>query len=385
MSNILRLFEAPDLNYERYFEVMRDFRKGGLTPDIYDEFIATSKELPIINKRSLEDYRIFEKFNLIDVSQEDLTIIVKEVTRRNIEGSKKCWHPLASSEECNTDNENKIIISAAHSIQNNGVLSNIVDNGHVMSYTFKNDGFNGNKVSKNVASIFWGFCNKHDAIFRPIENFPYTFTEEQNFLFAYRGFVVAAHKKFEASNSMNFTGSWDKDLEETKKIFDNSIINEEYSVIHTELFELPAFYPIAVSSAFYLEFDFKGKLITHSDDRMEYLYVTILPSIDKTYFMLSYFKQDSVIYGELGNQLRERNNLKSDISMLIASHVENVFFNPLYYQTFIEKYESELQAIMFEAQMNFAAIDDNNQIGSQISATPNNYLDNKKNINFFGY
>jgi hypothetical protein len=386
MVNFLQITEHPQINHECFFEVMRDFRKGGLSPIIYKEFIEMVKNLPSIYTRKPADYDSFKKFNLKDVTDEDKSIITKELIRRGIEKSKICWHPKASDINCKVDNKGKIIVSAAHSLQNNGVLSNIAENGHVMSYTFDKGDFDSKELGKNHASIFWGFCNTHDAIFRPIEVTDYTKTDEQNFLYAYRGFVVSSHKKVEVSSWMNYGEQSDNDIKENKKIFDNAILANDFSVIETEIFELPLFYPIAASSSFYLDFDFEGNEIPHSEERMEDIFVTLFPSgVNKTYFLLSYFKQDRHLYKNLGDQLRKRDNLKSDISMLIAAHVENVYFNPVYYKTFIEKHEDDLMNISHEAQMDYANLDENDQIKAQISLTPNNYLANPYKINFFGY
>ncbi|WP_316635979.1 hypothetical protein [uncultured Flavobacterium sp.] len=386
MVNFLQITEHPQINHECFFEVMRDFRKGGLTPVIYKDFIEIVKNLPSIYERKRSDYDIFNKFNLINVTEEDNSIIMKEVIKRGIERSKICWHPKASNTNCKVDKSGRIIVSAAHSLQNNGVLSKIVENGHVMSYTFDKGDFEGKELGKNHASIFWGFCNTHDAIFSPIEVTEYIKTEEQNFLYAYRGFVVSSHKKLEVSSWMNYGEQSDNDIKENKKIFDDAILANDFSVIETEIFELPLFYPIAASSSFYLDFDFEGNEIAHSEERMEDVFITLFPSgVNKTYFLLSYFKQDSHLYKNLGDQLRKRDNLKSDISMLIAAHVENVYFNPVYYKIFIEKHEDDLMKIMHEAQMDYASLDENDQIKAQISLTPNNYLTNPLKINFFGY
>lgn len=386
MVNFLQITEHPQINHECFFEVMRDFRKGGLNPIIYKEFMEMVKNLPSIFHRKPADYNVFNKFKLADLTDEDKSIITKEVIRRGIERSKICWHPEASVTNCKVGKKGKIIVSAAHSLQNNGVLSNIAENGHVMSYTFDKGDFEGKELGKNHASIFWGFCNTHDAIFRPIEVTEYIKTDEQNFLYAYRGFVVASHKKMEVSSWMNYGEQSDNDIKENKKIFDDAILTGDFSIIETEIFELPLFYPIAASSSFYLDFDFEGNEIPHSEERMEDIFVTLFPSgVNKTYFLLSYFKQDRHLYKNLGDQLRKRNNLKSDITMLIAAHVENVYFNPIYYRTFIEKHEDDLMNISHEAQMDYASLDENDQIKTQISLTPNNYLTNPLKINFFGY
>ena len=51
MVNYFALTENPQINYEKFFEVMRDFRKGGLNPTMYDEFIEMIKNLPQIYLR----------------------------------------------------------------------------------------------------------------------------------------------------------------------------------------------------------------------------------------------------------------------------------------------------------------------------------------------
>jgi len=264
------------------------------------------------------------------------------------------------------------------------VLSKIAENGDVMGHAFKEGKIEGEKSHKNHASIFWGFCNTHDSIFQPIEAGKYTKSDVENFLFAYRSFVVSYHIKKEVSQWMNFGVQSENDLIENKKIFDKAILTKDYSVINTEVFELDKFYPIVVSASFYLDFDFKGKEIKHSDDRMENIYVTLLPIENKTFFLLSYFEQDKHLYGNLGNQLTERNNLKSDITMLVGAHTENIYFNPIYYKTFIEKHEKDLKKLMMMTQFDQEII--NEKGGYDLySLTPKNYLNNILNINFFGY
>jgi len=275
MANYLNQLENPQFNHRAFFEVMRDFRKGGLNPLNFDRFMDTVNNLPPI--RTERDYQAFDVLGLVDVTRDEFPVIMREVTERITEQSKTCWHPLASSATCKIDASGNIISSAAHSIQNNGVLSQIAEDGHVFGYAVEEGEFKTKKFGKNSASIFWGFCNTHDAIFRPIETVPYVQTEEQNFLFAYRGFVVAMHKKIEVSKIVNYGEQSDNDIEENKKLFDQAVLSADYSCIETNVIELPAFYPVATSSCFYLDYDFEGSLIPHSDERMEYIFVTLLP------------------------------------------------------------------------------------------------------------
>ncbi len=386
MANFLSIILKPQIKYEGYFEIIRDFRKGGLNPTNYDEFIATVRSLPPISKIVPGDFVVFDKFNLSDISEEDFKSIRTELFKRAIEKSKKCWHPEAGPSTCDLELIGIIKVSAAHSIQNNRVLSQIADNGHVTTYDIDLLGdFTGKVIGRNLASIFWGFCNKHDSIFRPIEVEKYIGSEIQNFLFAYRGFVVAFHKKLEVSNYVEFGQQSNNDIIGNKKIFDEAILNQNYGVIKTHTIELPAFYPIAVSSSFYLDFDFEGNSIPHSDERMEYLFLSVVPDQNKTYVLISYFQQNENLYGNLGSQLAKRNNYKSDITILIASHCENVYFNPNHYNTFIKKFGPDLPKLLLQTQHDFVRVNDEGEIIDTISLTPPSYLDNSFGINFFGY
>ena len=385
MANFLFQLENPQINYEKWYEVMRDFHRGGLNPSNYDDILKTIKSLPPISTRTIEDYKVFDKYNLTDITEEDFSVINKEVIRRGIEASKFCWHPEASNTTCSLNTDGTINVSAAHSLQNNGVLSKIAEDGFVTALTLNKGGeHDGKELSKKKASIFWGFCNTHDGIFRPIETSPYTGTEEQHFLFAYRGFVVSAHKKIEVSTWTNFGEQSKIDIEENKKIFDKAILEKDYSIIKTECFELSAFYPIAVSTAFYLEFDFEGNPIEHSEERIEFIFISLIPLANRTLFLLSYLKHDRKLYDKLGDQLRKRDNLKSDVTMLIAAHTENVYFNPTYYKTFIEQQEKTWGEIML-SQFDYATVGNNDKLNVEFSMTPEHYLNNPYGINFFGY
>ncbi len=71
--------------------------------------------------------------------------------------------------------------------------------------------------------------------------------------------------------------------------------------------------------------------------------------------------------------------------MLLASHVENIFFNPIYYKEFIEKYEKNLEEIFSNAHFDCGRVDEDDNIKIDFSFTPDDYLTNKYNISFFGY
>jgi len=104
-------------------------------------------------------------------------------------------HPNAG-EECNSN------IIKAHTIQRNGGLSRIAENGHVYSFftdhttMLKGGDLSANLVGVNNASTFTGFCSFHDdATFKPIEKNSFSPTEQHTFLLGYRAICKALFGK----------------------------------------------------------------------------------------------------------------------------------------------------------------------------------------------
>ena len=101
-----------------------------------------------------------------------------------------CLHPEASDQECSP----KTI--RAHTVQKGSGLSEIAENGHVISakkiYDIKN---NGKIIPQaegiNIASTFMGFCGKHDnKLFEPIEKQLFALDENAAFLLSFQSIVI---------------------------------------------------------------------------------------------------------------------------------------------------------------------------------------------------
>ncbi len=134
---------------------------------------------------------------------------------------------------------------------------------------------------------------------------------------------------------MNFGAVWVADVRANRKIIDPALLACNWDVFETHAFVLPAMYPVASSGSFYLEFDFEGIAIPHSAERIEFVYVTLLPQDKTTLFLFSYLSEDAALYRKIGDQLKARNNLRLDISALLAPHNENIYFEPQYHAQFI--------------------------------------------------
>ncbi|MBK6484090.1 MAG: hypothetical protein IPG01_13400 [Chitinophagaceae bacterium] len=384
MSNILDILLNPQFKAEVFIEYLSHFRRGGLRPESKDSF---TKDLLILkNKTSFsisEIDHIIKKYNIIDIKQDDLDLIMLNIQKDALKKSEKCWHPLASTSACSKDKNGHVQFIHAHTIQNNRILNLICEDSHVYGYSLNISETKPIKISRNDASTFSCFCNTHDKIFDPIENSDYKNTSEQNFLFAYRAFIASSVPKLAQYYSLDIDRQGILDTEKNKEIFNGAIINSQYDIVTTEVFELDSFYPVSACSSFDLDFDFEGNPISHSEDRMECIYVTLFPTKKKTYFLLSYLTQDFKLYSQLGSQLKKRNNLKSDISVLVLAHVENIFYQPCYYKAVIQSQETSIDKLMQQTQFDFVIHNEEDKKSKSISLTPKDYLSNKYNVGLF--
>ena len=384
MANWINWVTIPSVGYKNWLQEISLMQRGGLNPTnlpLVESEIKKFRESPLYHRDNAQ--KIIADNNLTDITDQEFKAILQLIKKKAKDAAKRCWHPN-QGDECSRKN-GRIEIINAHSVQNNKILSGIAENGHVMTFDRDSADFRGSSLGKKTASTFLGFCNKHDSIFYPVEIEEYKKSSEQHFLFAYRAFVVASHVKLVADLFMDYGNQSNKDIEESKKIFDEAILNQNYNVVTTDVIELPAYYPIAASSTFYLDFDFEGAEITHSDDRMENLYLTVFPKDNKTFVLISYLQQDKNLYKDIANQIIKRNKQKLDVTMLIGAHCENVYFNPTYFDTFISKYKDDLSKLLFQTQLDYVQYDSEGNRISETSMTPSNYLNNQLKINFFGY
>lgn len=260
------------------------------------------------------------------------------------------------------------IIKDAHSIQNNRILNRISEDGHL--YTIDSDFSSGvpdavfKKISRNKASTFFGFCDKHDTeLFKPIEQFPYIGTEEQNFLFAFRSFASEYHKKIRALENMRNlfkehpylllessavrTYKVAKiDVEDYKhnyNLLTGYIDAKDFSSLRSFSKEIGFEVNFAASSFFAVAKDFKGNVLNDIYDLdieiMPEIYINIFPVEGKTHIILSYDKKYDYMYQSYFKQLEEADveDLLRHISYLIIEYSENIYFKPSWIDRLSEK------------------------------------------------
>ena len=309
-----------------------------------------------------------ENINIVELLENEGRMnheIIKQLKSSKI---RICMHP--NKQECSSD------IKCAHSLQNNGVLSLIAENGHVIEIK---PGVNKNGIkldikpgSKNIATTFTGFCGYHDTeVFKPIETIPYDkISNRQNFLFAYRIYAYEYYKKLVAIKSFQklvrklptrlhdetFVSLYRgyqlsiKDFDSYKEIMNTCLINSDFNEISTYVIEFDYKIAFATCFAYTPLFDFKGHklgldtLSNLNEDRLKINFVTVIPQKSKSYIIYSWLKEDDDYFELYINQLKDlnTNEVKKVFNNLLPEYSENIVFAPKLWNRFSEYQQDQL-------------------------------------------
>lgn len=263
---------------------------------------------------------------------------------------KVCFHP--DKAKC------KLPIKNAHTLQNNGVLSIIAEENHVMVTNLFNKirtGFITDRLSKNEATTFYGFCEYHDsAIFKEIETVPYDKQIKQNFLFAYRACAQEFHKKARQVKSMQlifrdnpaivfmpeFVESYRNvmlsysDVNEYMTIFNNAFTKNNFDILDNYVFEFNKRYDFAVTTTFNPVCDLNGKEIndiySNNKERLKSVFLSAFPTQNSFYMILSCLKDDNKILETYFNQIKafDEDKLKIFLNNALPTYSENIVLSP---------------------------------------------------------
>lgn len=207
---------------------------------------------------------------------------------------------------------------------------------------------------RKEATVFTGFCGYHDKIlFQPIEDRDFEKTEEQIFLFTYRCFALEYHKKQEMKKMeqiifskrpslVNMPDSDNpfignrmavEDFAEDKLIFDKAILEKNYSVLTSIIWEFDKAVKFACTGFEALQYDLKNKKIQDLMDfskPAQHIYVCIFPEKEKTYCIISWLRKNDGLFSSYYEQLNELTEIKRKnfINNLLPSISENLVVNP---------------------------------------------------------
>ena len=226
--------------------------------------------------------------------------------KREYSEAKYCLHPDVQK-GCHGK------IASAHTIQRNGGLSEIAENGHVIDFNgsgadiLKQGHITASSTGIKDASVFTGFCEWHDKeTFKPIETHPFCGSDQQCFLLAYRAVCKELYERRIGTEIIPFLRSMDRGMPRAnqtalqtavdqyerwnvyrrdctgvhKQTYDTILKTGDCSSVKWYVVNLSGVPDILCSAAYCPRFDFTGKLIQDADTRRIFDIVTcsIIPT-----------------------------------------------------------------------------------------------------------
>lgn len=293
--------------------------------------------------------------DFIDNDKQKFVMQYKNI--RDLSKIKQCLYPgcICSSKE----------VVNSHSIQNNKILNKISDNGKVFMCHFQvNNGFVlPGEFGRSVASVFTGFCKKHDKeLFQDIEDKDFNFETKQIFLYLYRAMIYEYHKKLEAVKFGNVVREKYKvseydmsifhdfhmatnDLEYEKVFFDKAILDNKFDILTTIVYRIPKFCNFAASGIEAPTKDFDGNIIQKSKDKLwGHIYYSVFPENNSTYILIGWLKQYNKLFENIKNRLQNLSNQEimnyMNNTLLMVS--ENIAMKPSAYANLTKKQQKEI-------------------------------------------
>lgn len=297
-------------------------------------------------------------------SQEKINLYEIENDMRETYSHKTCMVAKELKGECTK----KII--RAHTVSKSSNLKQIAQDGHVYSFEksimaldSNNGKFPIEKIGINKASVFNGFCSKHDKdLFSVIEDQEIVFSEEQIFILAYRSISRELYLKYRSlANNQNMF-NYDKgikdiflqkffyeamkqyseatkltvrDLEVAKSNYDNALVNQKYDNIKYYIIIINSIPEIMSSGCWIPEVTFSGeKLIDLYDVNKQFHSITVSTIAlkdDKGAIVFSWYDETSCIEClKFIKSLNEIPNNEKGYAILkwMFECNENIYFSP---------------------------------------------------------
>lgn len=258
----------------------------------------------------------------------------------------------------------------AHSIQNSKTFDLLSINGHLIGLKIKPNNLRPeisfDKVGRNKASTFEGFCSKHDKeLFESIDDSVFDINNsKQLFLLAYRSVAKELHASMSKAIKVQSGYLHKKEnglIEESgisqegifatqciidayevyqyKNQLDNALINRNYKILTHRIFEIETDEPKLACSQL-----FSNDSVIYKDS-VSRIIMNIFP-IDKslTYAVFSSTTEEKEIVDDyLYKCIQSTADLrKYEISKIIIRNSENFFFSPVLFDTWSDKKKEKI-------------------------------------------
>jgi hypothetical protein len=277
---------------------------------------------------------------------------------------KKCMAKSLKDDKCSK----KII--KAHTISKSANLKVIAKDGHVFSFKKSIQALHDNsftypieKIGINNASVFNGFCAKHDKdLFSIIEDSDIIFSDEQIFMLAYRTVSNELYLKYASHDNTIKAKNYDKglslgasllyqdfnenfmkhgvdlavkDLENIKKKYDEYLIKKDFSNIKYYILLIDKNLEIVNSTGWIPTIDFKGIELANLNDHQELFNSLTINSIsyeNKGAILFSWLDIDTLSNDysiQFIKSLHEIKNKKKSLAILhwLFECAENIYWS----------------------------------------------------------
>lgn len=271
----------------------------------------------------------------------------------------------------------------AHTVSRGPNLTRIAKNGHVMQYgiILKDFKQNNGKIScKSVgirdASVFYGFCKKHDKeLFSCIENKTFNGHPDQCLAVAYRTMSRELYGKDAGAHMRETLRGADKGMKLFEQIMLQTMLNDistgneaaqremrathdaltvamtkgQYDVICSFVLEFSGQLPFMFAGAWSPFFDLYGNEL--QSERLNGFLEQIIVSSFATEYNAMICISWRNIQGAPGKVIAEqinalpRDQQASGCLQFVTKHVENIFFNPDWIQGLAEKQKEQLDSL----------------------------------------
>lgn len=291
------------------------------------------------------------------IDNDNQKFIMEYKRLKNLSRIKQCLYPNCS---CSA----KEIINS-HSIQNSKILNKISDNGKVFMCHFQvNNGFIlPGEFGRSVATVFTGFCKKHDKeLFQDIEDKDFNFETKQIFLYLYRAMIYEYHKKLEAvklgkiikeqyklseDNVLFFRGfnMATNDLEYEKEFFDKAILHNKFDILTTIVYQIPKFCNFAASGIEAPTKDFDGNIIQEFKNKLlGHIYYSVFPENNSTYILIGWLKRYDKLFKNIKIRLQNLSNqeIMNYINNTLLMVSENIAIKPSAYANLTKEQQEEI-------------------------------------------
>ena len=235
-----------------------------------------------------------------------------------------CSHPAASPTQC------KGGVTRAHTVQRRGGLAAIAEAGHVLTFkpTLKAMiEHNGRPPPRSIgigrASVFPGFCNRHDSdLFKAVEGQDLSLDGQGAFLLSYRAIAYERFSKEVQLESLGIQRQMDKghpfwkqvsiqrqihphewgarrglaDVTRWKADYDSRLLSGALDGFHFLAVRFSGLLPIVACGAFHAEVDLSGNLLqrlARGDGDLEHLALNITSYRGQTVMVLGWIGSTS--------------------------------------------------------------------------------------------